>query len=406
MIKRISKLLSSTDSVSSADKKHMRCECKADELQKQGIEEKIKIQNEFLKWDKNDFVEDKIKTEPKKENKKSNIQDNELEEDKITHEVKIKCKDSQRGESELDNSEVESKRKELVDVSVIIPCKNEVSTLKHTVDSIMNSKNTLTFEIIVVDDSSIDSSTQFLEEEKHIYKDVILIKTNSLGAAKTRNAGASIAKGKYLFFCDAHVKVPDYWLDNLVNTLKNYNGDLIAPCIADMYNIAAEGYGQTWDDRLKVVWLMDKPKEGTEIPIACGCAFGITKEAFEKINGFDYLFQVWGKEDEELCFKAWLYGYKIVINPEVKVQHLFRYKHPYKVTAANVTYNMLCFAYSHFRKERIIKAINIAKDNVYFYNISEDIKTNFNSIFSQRKKYIKERKYDDEFFFRKFTIPF
>ncbi|MCH5138484.1 hypothetical protein JMF89_14930 [Clostridiaceae bacterium UIB06] len=175
-------------------------------------------------------------------------------------------------------------------------------------------------------------------------------------------------------------------------------------CRYDQYFRA--GYGQTWNEQLKITWITNNPKKITEIPIACGCAFGITKEAFEKIDGFDHFFQVWGKEDEELCFKAWLYGYKIVINPEVKIRHLFRKRHPYEVTTVNVTYNMLCLAYSHFAKERLSKAISIAKNDCFFSKASNELKLNIDLIFKQREKYFRERVYDDEFFFKKFHIPF
>ncbi|OBR94101.1 undecaprenyl-phosphate 4-deoxy-4-formamido-L-arabinose transferase [Clostridium ragsdalei P11] len=298
--------------------------------------------------------------------------------------------------------------KNKVDVSIIVPCKNEVNNLKWTLDSIMKSKNFLNFEIIVVDDASNDSSTQFLKSDlnKPTYKDIILIKTNNIGAARARNAGAKVANGNYLFFCDAHVKVPDHLLDNLVDTLKVSNANIAAPCILDMHNNLAAGYGQTWDNKLNVTWIVRNPGIIYEIPIACGCAFCITKEAFQKINGFDNLFQVWGKEDEELCFKAWLYGYKIVVNPEVKVRHLFRPKHPYKVTSSNVAYNMLCMAYSHFKKQRILKTINLINSYSYFPIVVSSIKSNLDLIFTQREKYFKERIHDDDFFFKKFMISF
>lgn len=300
------------------------------------------------------------------------------------------------------------KNEDIIDVSVIIPCKNEVNNLRWTVDSITTSKNSLTFEIIVVDDASEDLSTEFLKADlfKEKYKNIILVQTNNVGAAQARNAGAEVARGKYLFFCDAHVKVPDRWLDELVGTLANYRADIVAPCVMDISNESSAGYGQTWDNQLRVKWLINKPNNIVEVPIACGCAFGITKEAFKKINGFDYLFQVWGKEDEELCLKAWLYGCKIVMNPDIKVQHLFRLKHPYRVNSSNVTYNMLCMAYSHFKKERIIKTIKIAKNNFLFDTTAKDIKLNLELVLKQREKYLKERIYSDDFFFEKFMILF
>jgi glycosyltransferase involved in cell wall biosynthesis len=296
----------------------------------------------------------------------------------------------------------------LLDVSIIIPCKNEVNTLQSTLNSMLESKNSLNFEIILVDDNSVDGSSDFLKSETNgeIYKDIILLKTDNLGCAGAKNAGAKIAKGKYLFFCDAHIKVPDRWIDDLVNTFSISGAHLVAPCIVDMSNLSSAGYGEVWDNELKLKWLTDEPKSICEIPIACGCTFGINKEVFNKINGFDSLFKVWGREDEEISLKLWLYGYKAVVNPFVKVQHLFRKSFPYKVTAENVTFNLICLAYSHFKKDRLLKTIDIAKKDFYFKNAAVMIKDNEELILNQRKKYFKERKYDDEFFFNKFNIEF
>jgi glycosyltransferase involved in cell wall biosynthesis len=295
-----------------------------------------------------------------------------------------------------------------VDVSIIIPCKNEVNNLKPTVDSIIKSKNTLNFEVIVVDDGSTDKSTDFLNlnSNRNIYKGVKLIKTDKLGVAGARNAGAKIAKGNYLFFCDAHIKVPDRWLDKLVSTLKNDNAHIVAPCIADMNNIYAVGYGQSLDKNFRSTWLTSKPKGAAEIPFACGCTSGITKEAFEKIGGFDHLFQVYGSEDFEICFKAWLYGCRVVVNPDVKVQHLFRPSHPYEVTTSNVIFNILCLGYSHFGKERLTKTISMMKNEYAFSSAAADIKAQSELILKQREKYFRERMHDDNFYFEKFKIPF
>ncbi|MTK13377.1 MAG: glycosyltransferase, partial [Clostridiaceae bacterium] len=250
--------------------------------------------------------------------------------------------------------------------------------------------------IIVVDDASDDLSTEFLKAplNKDIYKEVILIKTNNAGCAGAKNAGVKVAKGNYLFFCDAHIKVSDGWLDNLVNTLKNNNAHIVAPCIVNMKNenmtnATAAAYGMTCDDQLRATWLTNKTNTITEIPFACGCAFGITREVFEKINGFDHFFQVYGSEDFEICLKAWLYGYRVVVNPNVIVQHLFKTVHKYKITTSNVIFNILCLAYSHFKKERIIKVINILKNEHSFSIASEDIKSNTEPILKQREKYFK-----------------
>lgn len=300
-----------------------------------------------------------------------------------------------------------------IDASIIIACKNEVNTLKSTVDSIISSNNIVNFEIIVVDDGSSDFSTEFLtsSSNKDIYKDVVLIKTDKQGVAGARNAGAKAAKGNYLFFCDAHVRVPVRWLDNLVNTLNYNNAHIVAPCILnttdiDMINTLEPAYGMTCDDKLRAIWLTNRCNKITEIPFACGCTLGITREVFEKVNGFDHIFQVYGSEDFELCLKAWLYGYRVVVNPEVIVQHYFKSVHSYKITTSNIIFNILCLAYSHFNKKRIINTIDIVKNDLAFSIAAKDIRSNLEIIFEQREKYFKQRIYNDDFFFNKFNIPF
>ncbi len=291
-----------------------------------------------------------------------------------------------------------------IDVSIVIPCKNEGGNLKWTVDSLMKSQNVLNYEIIVVDDGSIDGCSEFLKSD--VYKKITLIKTNSIGAGQARNIGVEESKGKYLMFCDAHIKVPHKWLDDLVNTLKTFEGDVVTPCITDIYNPLAATYGLTWNNRLAVRWISRKPEIGDEIPFAGAGALGITREAFEKIYGFDNLFQVLGAEDQELCLKAWLYGYKIVINPEVKVAHLFNRKRKYKVTSSNIIYNSLSLAYYHFGEKRLNKTLRMFMMEINFSNVQKDIKENYEKILNKRNKYFNERTYDDEFFFNKFRIHF
>ena len=292
------------------------------------------------------------------------------------------------------------------EVSVIIPCKNEVNNLRKTVDSIRNSKNKLSYEIIIVNDGSLDGSCDFINTNIEVYKDIKLISTFNLEAAGSRNFGAKTALGKYLFFCDAHVCVPDYWIDTLTRTLEDNNAHIIAPVIVDMVKENCKGYGQTWNNNLEVMWLLDKTEDkALEIPIACGCAFGIKKEVFEAIGGFDKYFEVWGKEDEELCFKSWLFGYKIILDISVEVKHLFRDNHPYVVTHENVIYNFLTMACSHFGTEKLAKALNIAGNNDAFSSSAAKLMLNEN-LMKQREEYFRKRKYEEDYFFKKFNISF
>lgn len=288
------------------------------------------------------------------------------------------------------------------EVSIIVPCKNEVNTLETTVRSLLEARTEVQTEIIVVDDASTDGSSNFLQSGR--YPGVILERTGGLGAAAARNAGAELARGKYLFFCDAHIKVEDYWLDRLVETMLREQAHCIAPAVTDQQYVQRVGYGQTWNSALNVVWLTQKPEKAVEIPIACGCALGISREVFHAVGGFDRYFEVWGKEDEELSLKLWLFGYRIMVEPAVKVAHLFRRSHPYRVSLVNVMHNLICLAYSHFSYQRLAKALDLVRSHALFPGTLARVM--LSDIHRQRADYQSRRVHTDDYFFEKFGIDF
>lgn len=99
-----------------------------------------------------------------------------------------------------------------MNVSVIIPCFNNESTLEETIASVLDQK-LQSFEIIVVDDGSTDGSSEVVNRiiAQHPKHKIQLVKQQNSGPSKARNAGAKHATGKYLMFLDADDLIhPDY----------------------------------------------------------------------------------------------------------------------------------------------------------------------------------------------------
>lgn len=290
------------------------------------------------------------------------------------------------------------------EASIIIPCKNEGPNVKMTVDSIRTASTSEKIEIIVVDDGSGDGCCHFLQEDSE-YPEVNLISSPGLGAARARNRGALAARGKYLVFCDAHITVPEGWSEKLLDTFKHPGVDAVSPAIGSLENPAAVGYGQTWNGRLETIWLPPPADmKITAAPLLPGGCLAVRTGAFRRVKGFDNGFIVWGHEDVELSLKLWLFGYGLYVNPSVKILHLFRKKHPYPVTMDHVQYNLLRMAYSHFKNKRIDKVLNLIESGGQPEKILRSVLKG--DAMEQRIHYFAMRKYDDDWFMKKFGIDF
>lgn len=286
-------------------------------------------------------------------------------------------------------------------VSVIIPVKNEGEWIRRTIDSIYQVKTTLPFEVIVVDNHSSDGCCDFLTTRNHHRLTLLQEKQN--GIAKARNTGASVAKGDVLIFCDGHLLFEDNWMEHLIEPIQQGRADATNPCIVDCKNPKRMGFGYTWGENLTINW-----NPGLSIPfpspfLAGGC-LAIKSEVFQKIDGFDRAFRGWGYDDQEISLKLWLFGYRCLIQPRVKISHYFRTSAPpYPMHNEDIYFNLLRMAYLHFKQERIERCKQLIQE-VKIDELEKQVLAS--NVMETREKYRSLRTYDDDWFMKKFNIPF
>ena len=115
-------------------------------------------------------------------------------------------------------------------ISVIIPMYNAEKYIEECLDSIINqtlgNKN---IQIIVVNDSSTDSSKEIIEEYITKYKNIKLVNLEKCSqmAGKPRNVGIQYAESEYIMFLDAddflNIDACEFMYDNILKT----NADLV-----------------------------------------------------------------------------------------------------------------------------------------------------------------------------------
>ena len=86
-------------------------------------------------------------------------------------------------------------------VSVIIPVFNAEKTIASTISSALFQTYD-NFEIILVNDKSTDNTLNILKDTSDKRLKIINLRKNS-GAAKARNVGIKVAKGRFIAFLDS-----------------------------------------------------------------------------------------------------------------------------------------------------------------------------------------------------------
>ena len=88
-------------------------------------------------------------------------------------------------------------------ISVIIPTYNDAQTLKDTIDSIFQSYDNSRLELIVVNDSSSDSTTEILKKLKEKYDFRVINNKVNIGKVKSINNAFHHTKGGILLVIDS-----------------------------------------------------------------------------------------------------------------------------------------------------------------------------------------------------------
>ena len=115
----------------------------------------------------------------------------------------------------------------MVQLSVIVPVYNVESYLKRCVDSILE-QTFEEFEVILVEDGSLDNSLEICNKYSESDKRVKVIHKKNGGLSSARNAGLNIAKGKYIAFIDSDDYVSKDMFKTMINLAFSSNYDIVS----------------------------------------------------------------------------------------------------------------------------------------------------------------------------------
>lgn len=102
-------------------------------------------------------------------------------------------------------------------VSVVMPAYNSEKYIADSIESILK-QTYKDFELIVVNDGSVDNTSNIVKKYIHSDSRVRLIEQKNQGVSVARNSGIDAANGEYISFLDAD----DLWDENFLHYVMEY----------------------------------------------------------------------------------------------------------------------------------------------------------------------------------------
>lgn len=146
--------------------------------------------------------------------------------------------------------------------SIVIPTFNNTKALMLTLTSLeLQTYPKEGFEVIVVDDGSIDGATaESIKTYDPPYKLIYIANHTRQGRAHTRNVGAKSAQGKYLVFIDADFLVVPEFLKTLRTYHHRFPKHVISGFPESMHSVYTQYYPQLSDRKKKKMRQILEPK--------------------------------------------------------------------------------------------------------------------------------------------------
>jgi len=211
-------------------------------------------------------------------------------------------------------------------ISIIIITLDQLDALKRNLSSIEEKSTYKNYEIIIVTNNQDENSEmrKFLSTLKH----TVCVYNKEYSFGGMNNFGASKAKGEFLLFLNDDVEIvyPN-WLEAFLSLALNKStgavgGKLLSSngklqdCGGIVWqNGNAWNYGRNYD--------ADDPQFNyvRDVDYCSGSCLFVKTDIFNKVGGFDSMFDPAYWEDADLCFSIQKLGYRVLYQPLAKLVH-------------------------------------------------------------------------------------
>ncbi len=200
-------------------------------------------------------------------------------------------------------------------ISVIVAVYNREGFIENCLDSVL--KQTVDdYEVIVVDDGSMDQTRKILEKYKQHSNVTVFFHRTNRGLMCSRNTGIGLSRGDFIAFTDSDCIVQENWLEELSKPfilnqdIVIVGGKILDPPSKNYWELVNRGSN----------FIAHQSCYVQEI-IGCNMAF---RRQFLIENPFDTTFNYCAGDDVDVCFRARQIKKLIYFTNSARVIHYHR----------------------------------------------------------------------------------
>lgn len=218
-------------------------------------------------------------------------------------------------------------------ISILIPNKDHISDLKKCIDSILERTFYDNYEIIVIENNSIESKTfAYYEELEQKYKKIRVVHwKDAFNYSAINNYGARCAKGDYFVLLNNDIEiVSGTWLEEMLmfaqrNDIGAVGAKLYYPNNTIQHAGVIVGIGGVAGHSHKYYPRNDdgyfgRLKIAQNVSAVTAACLMVSKQKYEEVQGLEEGYQV-AFNDVDFCMKLLEKGYRNVFTPYAEMIH-------------------------------------------------------------------------------------
>lgn len=210
-----------------------------------------------------------------------------------------------------------------MDVSIIIVNYNTKTLTSNCIESIFTYTRDVSFEIILVDNASVDGSKELFEIDNRIR---YVYNNENVGFGRANNIGYNHANGKYLFLLNSDTIIKNNAVKIFFDSMEKmeYNVACIGTQLLGGDNNLTKSFGPFFSFKVIIPHSVEQvingiiPPNGIVVPVVIGADMFLRRDVADKYGLFDPVFFMYEEEnDVQRRYSSYGFVSKIISGPHI-----------------------------------------------------------------------------------------